>query len=148
MEHLRAGLAQERLAVAVGAVAAAEAAIALTIEYVKDRHAFGKPIGTFQANRFSLAELWTETAAARSYVDSALMSQVDHSLSATEAAGLKALTTELHWRVVDRCLQLHGGYGYMEEYPIARLWRDARVLRIYGGTTEIMWDIVGRSIQR
>jgi len=148
MEHLRAGLAQERLAVAVGAVAAAEAAIALTLEYVKDRHAFGKPIGTFQVIRFSLAELWTETAAARSYVDTALMSQVDHSLSATEAAGLKALTTELHWRVVDRCLQLHGGYGYMEEYPIARLWRDARVLRIYGGTTEIMWDIVGRSIQR
>jgi alkylation response protein AidB-like acyl-CoA dehydrogenase len=81
-------------------------------------------------------------------VDKAIMAENNKSLTAVEAAAVKALTTELHWRTVDRCLQLHGGYGYMEEYPIARRWRDARVLRIYGGTTEIMWDIVGRSLQR
>jgi len=148
MDHLRAELPRERLAVAVGAVAASEAALRLTIEYVKDRRAFGKPVGSFQASRFSLAQLWSEVAAARFYLDAAIIAQVEGTLSETEAAGLKALSTELHWRVVDRCLQLHGGYGYMEEYEIARRWRDARVLRIYGGTTEIMWEIVGRSIQR
>jgi alkylation response protein AidB-like acyl-CoA dehydrogenase len=104
-------------------------------------------VGSFQASRFELAKLWTEVAAARSYLDSAIVAQAGKELGAEEAAGLKAHTTELHWRVVDRCLQLHGGYGYMEEYDIARRWRDARVLRIYGGTTEIMWDIVGRAIQ-
>jgi alkylation response protein AidB-like acyl-CoA dehydrogenase len=147
LDHLRAELPRERLGVAVGAVAASEAALKLTIEYVKDRRAFGRPVGSFQASRFELAKLWTEVAAARSYLDSAIVAQAGKELGAEEAAGLKAHTTELHWRVVDRCLQLHGGYGYMEEYDIARRWRDARVLRIYGGTTEIMWDIVGRAIQ-
>ena len=148
MDHLKASLARERLAVAVGSIAATEAALRLTLDYVRERHAFGKPIGEFQANRFALAQLWTETASTRTYVDKAIMAENDKSLTSVEAAALKALTTELHWRTVDRCLQLHGGYGYMEEYPIARRWRDARVLRIYGGTTEIMWDIVGRSLQR
>jgi alkylation response protein AidB-like acyl-CoA dehydrogenase len=148
MDHLKASLARERLAVAVGSIAATEAALRLTLDYVRERHAFGKPIGEFQASRFALAQLWTEAAATRTYVDRAIMAENSKSLTAVEAAALKALTTELHWRTVDRCLQLHGGYGYMEEYPIARRWRDARVLRIYGGTTEIMWDIVGRSLQR
>jgi acyl-CoA dehydrogenase len=148
MEHLKFSLARERLAVAVGSIAAAEAALRLTLEYVRERRAFGKPIGEFQANRFALAQLRTEIAATRTYVDKAILAENDKTLSPAEAAGLKALTTELQWRTVDRCLQLHGGYGYMEEYPIARRWRDARVLRIYGGTTEIMWDIVGRAIQR
>jgi alkylation response protein AidB-like acyl-CoA dehydrogenase len=148
LEYLRQELARERLAVAVGAVAASEATLRLTLDYVKERKAFGRPVGDFQANRFALAQLWTEVAGARCYVDACIMAENRGTLSATEAAGLKALTTELHWRVVDRCLQLHGGYGYMEEYAIARMWRDARVLRIYGGTTEIMWDIVGRAIQR
>jgi alkylation response protein AidB-like acyl-CoA dehydrogenase len=148
MEHLKFSLARERLAVAVGSIAAAEAALRLTLKYVRERHAFGKPIGEFQANRFALAQLRTEIAATRTYVDKAILAENDKTLSPAEAAGLKALTTELQWRTVDRCLQLHGGYGYMEEYPIARRWRDARVLRIYGGTTEIMWDIVGKAIQR
>jgi alkylation response protein AidB-like acyl-CoA dehydrogenase len=148
MDHLKASLARERLAVAVGSIAATEAALRLTLDYVRERRAFGRPIGEFQASRFALAQLWTETASARTYVDKAIMAENNKSLTAVEAAAVKALTTELHWRTVDRCLQLHGGYGYMEEYPIARRWRDARVLRIYGGTTEIMWDIVGRSLQR
>jgi acyl-CoA dehydrogenase len=148
MDHLKFSLARERLAVAVGSMAATEAALRLTLDYVGQRQAFGKPIGEFQASRFALAQLWTEAAATRTYVDKAIMAENSKSLTAVEAAALKALTTELHWRTVDRCLQLHGGYGYMEEYPIARRWRDARVLRIYGGTTEIMWDLVGRSLQR
>ena len=148
MDHLKFSLARERLAVAVGSIAAAEAALRLTLDYVRERQAFGKPIVEFQATRFALAQLRTEIAATRAYVDKAIMAENDKTLSPDEAAGLKALTTELHWRTVDRCLQLHGGYGYMEEYPIARRWRDARVLRIYGGTTEIMWDIVGRSLGR
>ena len=148
MEHLKFSLARERLAVAVGSIAAAEAALQLTLVYVRERQAFGKPIAEFQATRFAVAQLRTEIAATRAYVDKAIMAENDKTLSPVEAAGLKALTTELHWRTVDRCLQLHGGYGYMEEYPIARRWRDARVLRIYGGTTEIMWDIVGRSLGR
>jgi acyl-CoA dehydrogenase len=148
MAHLRAKLARERLAIAVGAVAAAEAALRLTVDYVSERHAFGRPIGTFQATRFALAQLSTEVVSLRCYTDQAILAHNAGKLSATEAAGLKALSTELYWRVVDRGLQLHGGYGYMEEYEIARRWRDARVLRIYGGTTEIMWDIVGRSLKR
>jgi len=148
MDHLRFSLARERLAVAVGAIAAAETALRITLDYIRTRHAFGKPIGEFQASRFAIAQLWTENAAARTYVDQAIMAENEKTLSHVEAAGLKALTTELYGRTVDRCLQLHGGYGYMEEYPIARRWRDARVMRIYGGTTEIMWDIVGRGLQR
>ena len=148
MAHLRTKLARERLAIAVGAVAAAEATLRLTVDYVSERHAFGRPIGTFQGTRFALAPLATEVAALRCYTDQAILAHNAGQLSATEAAGLKALSTELHWRVVDRGLQLHGGYGYMEEYEIARRWRDARVLRIYGGTTEIMWDIVGRALHR
>jgi alkylation response protein AidB-like acyl-CoA dehydrogenase len=146
LHHLMANLAQERLSMAVTAVADAERALELTLEYVRSRNAFGKPVGSFQANRFALAELTTETRAARVYLDHCLLAHSTGTLDDSEAAGLKYLTTELQFKVLDRCLQLHGGYGYMEEYEIARRWRDARVTRIYGGTTEIMKEIVGRSL--
>jgi len=144
--YLTANLARERLGVAVIAIAAAEYALAITLEYVKDRTAFGTPIGSFQVNRHALARLRTELASARRYTDACIVMENAGTLSASEAAGLKAYTTELQWEVTDRCLQLHGGYGYMEEYDIAREWRNARVQRIYGGTTEIMWEIVGREM--
>lgn len=146
LHQLMGNLPQERLSIAVTAVATAERALALTLEYVQGRNAFGAPVGSFQANRHALAELATELSVARVYVDRCIQAQVTHDLTDAEAAGAKFWTTELEFRVVDRCLQLHGGYGYMEEYEIARLWRDARVERIYGGTTEIMKEIVGRSL--
>jgi acyl-CoA dehydrogenase len=144
--HLMHNLAQERFSMAVTAVASAERCLAITLEYVRDRNAFGKPIGSFQANRFALAELATETNIARSHVDRCIEAHSEGQLSDADAAAVKFWTTELEFRVADRCLQLHGGYGYMEEYEIARRWRDARVTRIYGGTTEIMKEIVGRSL--
>ena len=147
MRYLTENLARERLSVAIAAIAAARYAHSITLEYVRDRTAFGKTIGSFQANRFALAELATELDVATVYGDRCIRGQVAGDLSAVEAAGLKAWATELQWKVVDRCLQLHGGYGYMDEYEISRQWRDARVQRIYGGTTEIMWEIVGRSLE-
>ena len=144
--YLMRNLPRERLSMAISAVAQAEYALEITLAYVKDRTAFGTPIGSFQANRFSLAELVTKTQAARSHVDACLASLVTDELTAAEAAGVKAWTTDLQCEVVDRCVQLHGGYGYMREYEISRLWRDARVQRIYGGTNEIMYEIVGRSL--
>jgi alkylation response protein AidB-like acyl-CoA dehydrogenase len=146
LRHLMRNLPQERLSIAVVAVASAERALELTLEYVKERHAFGQPVGSFQANRFALAEAATEVAAARVYVDRCIEAQVQRELTPAEAAGAKYWTTELQFRVIDRCVQLHGGYGYMEEYEISRLWRDARVQRIYAGTSEIMLEIVGRSM--
>jgi alkylation response protein AidB-like acyl-CoA dehydrogenase len=143
---LMGNLAQERLSMAVTAIANAERALELTLEYCKDRNAFGKPIGTFQANRFTLAEIATEVAMARTYVDRCIDAHTHGELTDSEAAGAKYAVTELEFSVLDRCVQLHGGYGYMEEYEIARRWRDARVQRIYGGTTEIMKEIVGRSL--
>jgi acyl-CoA dehydrogenase len=143
---LMRNLPQERLSIAVTAVASAERAMEITLDYVKGRNAFGKPVGSFQANRFSLAEAATEVQVARVYVDRCLALQVDGDLTAEDAAGAKYWTTELQFKVIDLGLQLHGGYGYMEEYEIARMWRDARVQRIYGGTTEIMKEIVGRSL--
>jgi acyl-CoA dehydrogenase len=144
--YLLANLPRERLSMAVSAVAEAEHALEITLAYVKDRTAFGQPIGSFQANRFSLAELVTKTNAARAYVDRCIEALVAGELTPAEAAGAKAWTTDLQCEVVDRCVQLHGGYGYMREYEISRLWRDARVQRIYGGTNEIMYEIVGRSL--
>jgi alkylation response protein AidB-like acyl-CoA dehydrogenase len=146
LSHLMRNLAQERLSIAVTAVADAERALELTLEYVRQRNAFGRPIGTFQANRFALAELSTEVTIGRVYIDRCIEAQVARQLTDAEAAGAKCWTTELEFRVLDRCLQLHGGYGYMEEYEIARRWRDARVQRIYGGTNEIMKEIVGRAL--
>jgi alkylation response protein AidB-like acyl-CoA dehydrogenase len=144
--YLLRNLPRERLSMAVSAVAQCEHALEITLAYVKDRKAFGQPIGSFQANRFSLAELVTKTEAARAYVDRAITALVAGELTPAEAAGAKAWTTDLQCEVVDRCVQLHGGYGYMREYEISRLWRDARVQRIYGGTNEIMYEIVGRSL--
>jgi acyl-CoA dehydrogenase len=146
LHYLMRNLPQERLSMAVYAVAAAEHALDITLEYVRTRNAFGRPIGSFQANRFSLAELATEINVARVFVDRCIAAHSAGELSDVEAAGAKFWTTELQFRVMDRCVQLHGGYGYMEEYEIARMWRDARVTRIYGGTTEIMKEIVGRSL--
>jgi alkylation response protein AidB-like acyl-CoA dehydrogenase len=146
LRHLMRNLAQERLSMAVTAVANAERGVELTLAYCKDRNAFGKPIGSFQANRFALAEMTTEVAMARTYVDRCIQAHTLRELTDAEAAGAKYAATELEFKVLDQCVQLHGGYGYMEEYEIARRWRDARVQRIYGGTTEIMKEIVGRSL--
>ncbi len=143
---LMQNLPQERLSIAVTAVACAERALELTLDYVRERKVFGKPVGSFQANRFLLAELSTEVRIARVYVDHCVAAQVRGELAAEDAAGAKFWTTDLQWRVVDHALQLHGGYGYMEEYEIARMWRDARVQKIYGGSNEIMKEIVGRSL--
>jgi alkylation response protein AidB-like acyl-CoA dehydrogenase len=144
--QLVAKLPQERLSISVGAVAAAEAAFAHTLTYAKERQAFGQPIGSFQHNRFAFAEMRTELDIARVFVDRQVEALNAGSLTAEEAAEGKWWTTELQWRVLDRCLQLHGGYGYMEEYPIAQMWRDGRVQRIYGGTNEIMKELIGRSL--
>ncbi len=144
--YLVSNLAQERLSIAIAGVAAAQAALNWTLDYVRERTAFGQPVGSFQASRFALAEMKTEIELARVYVDQAVMALLRGELSAEDAAMAKWWCTELQGRVVDRCVQLHGGYGYMLEYPIARAYADARVTRIYGGTTEIMKEIVGRSL--
>jgi alkylation response protein AidB-like acyl-CoA dehydrogenase len=144
--YLVANLAQERLSIAIAGVAAAQAALDWTLAYVKQRGAFGQPIGSFQASRFALAEMKTEIELATHYLDQAVLALGRGELSAEDAAMAKWWCTELQGRVIDRCVQLHGGYGYMLEYPIARAYADARVTRIYGGANEIMKEIVGRSL--
>ena len=144
--HLMQNLPQERLSIAVSAVAAAETVLAQTVQYVSERTAFGKPIGSFQHSRFVLAELQTETTIARTFVDECIRQLNSGDLTATDAAMAKYWTTDLQNKVADRCLQLHGGWGYMDEYPVSKAWRDARVQSIYGGTNEIMKEIIGRSM--
>jgi len=144
--YMVSNLAQERMSIAIAAVSSAQAAFDITLEYVKERTAFGQPVGSFQASRFALAEMKTEIELATVYVDQAVMALNAGELSAEDAAMAKWWSTELQGRVVDKCLQLHGGYGYMLEYPIARYYNDARITRIHGGTTEIMKEIVGRSL--
>ena len=144
--YMTANLAQERLSIAIAGVAAARGALRATVEYVQERRAFGQAVGSFQNSRFALAEMATEVELATVFCDRAVLALNDGELSAEDAAMAKWWTTELQGRVVDRCLQLHGGYGYMLEYPIARAFVDARVTRIYGGTTEIMKEIIGRSL--
>jgi alkylation response protein AidB-like acyl-CoA dehydrogenase len=144
--YLMENLPQERLSIAVSAVASMERAIELTVAYARERTAFGKPVGTFQASRFAIAEMVTKTRAARSYVDQCMLALNAGELTADEAAGVKYWTTDVQAEVVDAAVQLHGGYGFMDEYEVSRLWRDARVTRIYGGTNEIMKEIVGRSL--
>ncbi|HEV7727519.1 MAG TPA: acyl-CoA dehydrogenase family protein [Modestobacter sp.] len=144
--HLMMNLPQERLSIAVGAVASAETVLAQTVEYVTNRTAFGKTIGSFQNTRFVLAELQTEVTVARTFVDECMRQLGSGDLTPADAAMAKYWTTELQNKVADRCLQLHGGYGYMDEYPVSKAWRDARVQSIYGGTNEIMREIVGRSM--
>ncbi|MEH0974138.1 acyl-CoA dehydrogenase family protein [Micromonospora sp. CPCC 205546] len=144
--HLMANLPRERLSIAVAAVAAAERLLALTLDHVRSRQAFGRPIGAFQHNRFLLAELDTEVTIARTFVNHCVAEYGAGRLSVTDAAKAKWWTTELQNRVADRCVQLHGGYGYMLEYPVAKAWLDGRVQTIYGGTTEIMKEIIGRGL--
>jgi alkylation response protein AidB-like acyl-CoA dehydrogenase len=144
--HLMHNLPAERMTIAISAVAGARAVFDETLAYAKNRTAFGQPIGSFQHNRFVLAELDTELDIAQVFVDRCLEAIVAGELSAVEAAKAKWWTTELQKRVIDACVQLHGGYGYMLEYPVARAYLDARVQTIYGGTTEIMKEIVGRNL--
>jgi alkylation response protein AidB-like acyl-CoA dehydrogenase len=144
--QLVANLPQERLSIAVGAVAGAEAALELTVTYAKERSAFGRPIGRFQHNRFQLAEARTEVDIARVFVDRLIEDHINGELTIEQAAEAKWWTTEMLRRVVDIGVQMHGGYGYMTEYPIAQAFLDARVQTIYGGTTEIMKEIIGRGM--
>jgi alkylation response protein AidB-like acyl-CoA dehydrogenase len=145
-KYLVTNLPQERLSIAVNAVALAQACLDSTLEYVKERTAFGQPIGSFQNSRFKLAEIATEIEVTRSYTDRCVTALNAGRLDATEAAMAKWWATEMLGRVTDICVQLHGGYGYMTEYPVARAWADARITRIYGGTTEIMKEIIGKSM--
>jgi alkylation response protein AidB-like acyl-CoA dehydrogenase len=144
--HLMEKLPQERLSIAVSAVAGARTVFDLTLAYCKDRTAFGRPIGAFQHNRFLLAEMATEIEIAEHYVDRAVLEHNAGRFSVQDAAMAKWWTTELQKKVVDSCVQLHGGYGYMLEYPVARAYADVRVQTIYGGTTEVMKEIIGRSL--
>ncbi|HEX9480514.1 MAG TPA: acyl-CoA dehydrogenase family protein, partial [Solirubrobacteraceae bacterium] len=144
--YLVSNLPQERLSIAASAVAAAEAMIGWTLDYVRERKAFGQTIGSFQNTRFELAELHGEVEIARGHIDRCATALDAGELTPEEAATAKWWCTDLQGRVADRCLQLFGGYGYILEYPIARAFADARVTRIYGGANEIMKEIVGRAL--
>ena len=144
--YLMMNLPQERLIIAAQAVAAAEAIVAMCLDYAKTREAFGKPIGKFQHNRFLLAEMATETAIARTFIDDCLRKHLEGRLTAVDAAMAKWWCTELQNKLVNQGVQLHGGYGYMMEFPIAKAYLDSRISTIYGGTTEIQKEIIGRSL--
>ena len=144
--YLMQELPQERLTVGVGAIASAEAALQWTKDYVRERKAFGKPVAEFQNTRFKLAEMATEIQVGRVFVDRCLELHLDKKLDVPTAAMLKYWGTDLQCKVIDECVQLHGGYGYMWEYPIARAWADSRVQRIYAGTNEIMKEIISRAL--
>jgi len=144
--HLMDRLPLERLSIAVGASAAAQAALAWTVDYVKNRRAFGKPLAEQQNTQFTLAELATEVEVTRTYIDQMILAHNRRELSAVDAAKAKLWATEAQKRIVDRCVQLFGGYGYMLEYPIARSFADTRVQTIYGGASEVMKLIIGRDL--
>ncbi|HCT40505.1 MAG TPA: acyl-CoA dehydrogenase [Moraxellaceae bacterium] len=144
--YLMQELPQERLGIAVNGIAMAEGALKLTIDYVKERKAFGKHIADFQNTQFKLAELHSRVMQGRVFVDRCLELHLDKKLDVPTAAAAKYMITDLQCEVIDECVQLHGGYGYMWEYPIARMWADARVQRIYGGTNEIMKTIISRAV--
>ncbi|MCD2463282.1 acyl-CoA dehydrogenase family protein [Streptomyces sp. MBT42] len=147
--HLMTNLAQERMAIAVAGIAAAEHLLEITTTYVKEREAFGRPLSRLQHIRFEIAEMATECAVTRTFVDRCIEEHSDPDgagLDAVHASMAKWWATELQKRVADRCLQLHGGYGYMSEFPVARAYTDGRIQTIYGGTTEIMKEIIGRSL--
>ncbi|MFM7044780.1 MAG: acyl-CoA dehydrogenase family protein, partial [Ilumatobacteraceae bacterium] len=144
--YLTANLAQERLSIAINGAAVAKAALDVTVDYVKERRAFGQQISSFQNTKFVLAEVKTEVDIAMSYVNECVRRLNDGTLTAAEAAQAKYWCTDLQKRAVDRCLQLFGGYGYMTEYPIARFYADARVTSIYGGTNEVMKTIIAKSL--
>ena len=144
--QLVANLPQERMSIAIAGISAARAAFDQTVAYVRERKAFGTSIGSFQHSRFVLAEIATEIDVAQAFVDQCVRALSDRELTVEDAAKAKWWCTELQGRVIDKCVQLHGGYGYMLEYPIGRAYVDARVTRIYGGATEIMKEIIGRSL--
>jgi len=143
---LMQNLPRERVTIGVTALAIAEQALADTLAYCKQRSAFGQPVGTFQHSKFTLAEMATEIAVAREFTDRAITEHCADRLANEEAAMVKWWNTELCNRVTDRCVQLHGGYGYMREYAVGRAWTDSRVQSIFGGTTEIQKEIIGRSL--
>ncbi len=143
---LMQNLPRERVAIGTAALAGAEGAFEQTLEYCKQRQAFGRPIGKFQHNRFVLAEMATELAVARAFTDRCVTEHNAARLSTEEASMLKWWDTELCNKVIDRCVQLYGGYGYMREYPVARAYADGRAQTIFGGTTEIMKEIIGRGL--
>ena len=144
--QLMAQLPQERLTLAVLAAGVCEAAVRETIRYTKERHAFGEPLMSFQNTQFVLAECVADTLATRTLVDQCIVAHVDGTLTAADASMVKFFASDMQNKVVDRCLQLFGGYGYMEEYPIARAFTGARVQKIYGGTNEIMKMLVARAL--
>ncbi|MFI8458938.1 acyl-CoA dehydrogenase family protein [Kitasatospora sp. NPDC085464] len=144
--HLMQNLAQERLTIAASAIAGAEYLVEITTDYVKQREAFGRPLAKLQHVRFEIAELATECAVTRTFVDRCITEHNRYALTPADASMAKWWATELQKRTADRCLQLHGGYGYMSEFPVARAFTDGRIQTIYGGTTEIMKEIVGRSV--
>jgi alkylation response protein AidB-like acyl-CoA dehydrogenase len=144
--HMMHGLVEERLLAAVGFVANAEAAFQATMEYIQERQAFGQPIAAFQNTRFKMADMRTEIDVAQAFVDQCVLQHNGGKLSAEDAAKAKLFTSELEGRVTDECLQLHGGAGYMDEYAISRMYTAARVSRIYAGASEIMREIIARSI--
>jgi len=139
-------LPQERLIIGVGAVGAMEGAVARTIAYCKEREAFGGPLTQFQNTRFKLAECKTKTTVARAFLDDCISAHLEGNLSVEKAAMAKYWLTDTQGEVLDDCLQLHGGYGYMQEYAVAEMWTDARVQRIYGGTNEIMKELIARNL--
>ncbi|WP_329113753.1 acyl-CoA dehydrogenase family protein [Streptomyces sp. NBC_01465] len=144
--YLGNNLARERLSIGVGGVATASAAIGFAKAYVQERQVFGKPVAAFQNTKFVLAECAAEVEAAQAMVDKGIELDDTHELSPADAAKIKLFCTEVAGRVIDKCLQLHGGYGYMLEYPIARLYADTRVSRIYGGTSEVMKTIIAKDL--
>ena len=144
--YLMQELPWERMQIAIAAVSKCEAAIQWTIDYVKNRKAFGKPVAGFQNTRFKLAELTTETQVMRVFVDRCIELLLEKKLDTATASMAKMWSTDVEGKIIDECLQLHGGYGFMWEYPIARAYADARVQRIYGGTNEIMKEVISRSI--
>ncbi len=144
--YLTSNLAQERLSIALASLASARACVGWTVEYVKERKAFGTTVSSFQNTKFVLAEQRTEVDVAQAYVDACVLALNAGRLSAAEAAAAKYWCTELLKRVADKCLQLFGGYGYMREYPIARAYADARITTIYGGTTEVMKSIIAKDM--
>ena len=144
--YLMQELPQERLSVALNAIASAESILEQTVDYVKERKAFGRPISAFQNTQFKVAEMSADLTMARVFVDKCLDLHINKKLDVVTAAKLKLISTEMQCDVIDECLQLHGGYGYMLEYPVARAYADARVQKIYAGTNEIMKLIIGRSM--
>ena len=139
-------LPQERLGNAIGNIAGARQILEETIEYTKERKAFGQPIGAFQHNKFKMAELLTMVEVTEAYIDDCVVAHADAKLTAVDAAKAKWWAAEIQSKVLDECVQLHGGYGFMDEYRVARAWKDARVHKIWAGTNEIMKELIGRDL--